>query len=72
MTLPCLNIVGRKSSIFPWEGCEVVGKLIRNCHTVRRGQWGVWVVHRACVGGVHVWDRLLSMLAFHPNYWGAC
>lgn len=27
--------VGRQSAVFPWYGCEVVGKLIPNCHTVR-------------------------------------
>lgn len=38
ITIPCLNVAGRKSQIFPWEGVEVVGKLIPNCHTVRGGR----------------------------------
>ena len=32
---PPLPAVGRRSAVFPWYGCEVVGKLIPNCHTVR-------------------------------------
>ncbi|KAI7836993.1 hypothetical protein COHA_009175 [Chlorella ohadii] len=34
IAIPCLNVVGRKSAVFPWYGVEVVGKLIPNCHTV--------------------------------------
>lgn len=34
VSIPCLNLVGRKSAVFPWYGCEVVGKLIPTCHTV--------------------------------------
>ncbi|KAL4431472.1 hypothetical protein ABPG75_006728 [Micractinium tetrahymenae] len=42
ITVPCLNLVGRKSAVFPWYGCEVVGKLVPNCHTVffeRANHW---------------------------------
>ena len=31
---PCLNLVGRKSGVFPWQGTAVVGNLIPKCHTV--------------------------------------
>ena len=56
MTLPCLNIVGRKSSIFPWEGCEVVGKLIRCWASPTKG-----ICHS--VGGGLVRDKWLQLLA---------
>lgn len=32
--IPCLNLVGRRSAVFPWWGPEAVGKLVPNCHTV--------------------------------------
>ncbi|EFN51577.1 hypothetical protein CHLNCDRAFT_140070 [Chlorella variabilis] len=32
--IPCLNIVGRQSAVFPWYGSEAVGKLVPNAHTV--------------------------------------
>lgn len=32
--IPCLNLVGRLSGVFPWEGCAVVGQLIPDCKTV--------------------------------------
>src|SRR5665811_1682642 len=35
ISIPCLNVVGRLSATFPWEGSAVVGQLIPNCHTVR-------------------------------------
>ncbi|KAK9904786.1 hypothetical protein WJX75_002581 [Coccomyxa subellipsoidea] len=34
ISIPCLNVVGRLSATFPWEGSAVVGQLIPNCHTV--------------------------------------
>eukprot|EP01024_Parvocaulis_polyphysoides_P025259 TRINITY_DN23067_c1_g1_i5.p1 TRINITY_DN23067_c1_g1~~TRINITY_DN23067_c1_g1_i5.p1 ORF type:complete len:298 (+),score=38.22 TRINITY_DN23067_c1_g1_i5:40-894(+) len=34
INVPCLNCVGRKSDIFPWEGVAVVGDMIPNCCTV--------------------------------------
>lgn len=35
IAVPCLNLVGRRSAVFPWWGTEIVGRLIPNCHTVR-------------------------------------
>ncbi|BDA49392.1 AB hydrolase superfamily protein YdjP [Coccomyxa sp. Obi] len=32
--IPCLNLVGRISKTFPWQGTAVVGQMIPNCHTV--------------------------------------
>mmetsp|Transcript_40640 Transcript_40640/g.102201 ORF Transcript_40640/g.102201 Transcript_40640/m.102201 type:complete len:284 (-) Transcript_40640:157-1008(-) len=32
--IPCLNLVGRLSGVFPWEGCAVVGRMIPDCKTV--------------------------------------
>jgi hypothetical protein len=34
--LPLLNLVGRRSRVFPWQGCEAVGKLAPHAHTVRQ------------------------------------
>lgn len=34
INIPCLNIVGRHSQVFPWWGCEATGNLIPNCRTV--------------------------------------
>jgi len=33
--VPCLNLVGRRSAIFPWQGTEVVGRLVPACRTAR-------------------------------------
>lgn len=33
--VPCLNLIGEVSGVFPEAGCRVVGELIPNCHTVR-------------------------------------
>ena len=33
--VPCLNVIGGRSGIFPVEGTAVVGQLIPHCHTVR-------------------------------------
>ena len=32
--VPCLNLVGELSGVFPEAGCRAVGDLIPNCHTV--------------------------------------
>lgn len=32
--VPCLNLVGALSGVFPLEGTQAVGKLIPHCHTV--------------------------------------
>jgi pimeloyl-ACP methyl ester carboxylesterase len=29
--VPCINLIGRQSAVFPWWGCEEVGRLIPNC-----------------------------------------
>jgi non-heme chloroperoxidase len=39
----CLNIVGRHSQVFPWWGCEVVGKLVPRCETVFFEGQGHWL-----------------------------
>lgn len=43
ITIPCLNLVGRKSAVFPWYGTECVAKLIPNCHTVFFEQANHWL-----------------------------
>lgn len=35
--MECLNIVGRQSGVFPWQGCAIVGELIPKSHTVSVG-----------------------------------
>lgn len=37
ITIPCLNLVGGVSGVFPVEGVKEVGRLVKHCHTVRRG-----------------------------------
>jgi non-heme chloroperoxidase len=34
ITIPCLNIVGRRSAVFPYWGCQEVSRLIPNSHCV--------------------------------------
>lgn len=34
ITIPCLNIIGKKSTVFPYWGCEEVSRLLPNCRTV--------------------------------------
>ena len=34
--VPCLNLIGRRSAVFPWQGTELVGRLVPACRTVRR------------------------------------
>lgn len=34
--VPCLNVVGGRSGVFPVEGTATVGQLIPHCHTVRQ------------------------------------
>lgn len=34
ISIPCLNLVGRRSAVFPWWGPEAVGKMMSSCHTV--------------------------------------
>jgi non-heme chloroperoxidase len=43
ITFPCLNVVGKKSRVFPWKGSEVVGTLIPNCHTVYFEEANHWL-----------------------------
>lgn len=31
ISVPCINIVGRMSAVFPWWGVEEVGRLVPNC-----------------------------------------
>ena len=32
--MPCLNVIGGRSGVFPVEGTAVVGELTPHCHTV--------------------------------------
>lgn len=32
--VPCLNIIGRRSAVFPFWGCEEVSRLLPNCRTL--------------------------------------
>ena len=32
--VPCLNLIGRQSAVFPWQGTEIVGRLVPTCRTV--------------------------------------
>jgi hypothetical protein len=32
--VPCLNLIGELSGVFPEAGCRAVGDLIPDCHTV--------------------------------------
>jgi len=41
--LPCLNLVGRRSNVFPWEGCAAVGSLIPDCKTVFFEECNHWL-----------------------------
>lgn len=34
ITIPCLNMIGKKSAVFPYWGCEEVSRLLPNCRTV--------------------------------------
>ena len=34
ISIPCLNIIGRKSAVFPFWGCEEVSRLLPNCRTL--------------------------------------
>lgn len=34
ITVPCLNLIGELSGVFPEAGCRQVGHLIPNCHTM--------------------------------------
>lgn len=34
INVPCLNVIGRRSTVFPFWGCEEVGRLLPNSHTV--------------------------------------
>ena len=34
ITVPCLNMIGKKSAVFPYWGCEEVSRLLPNCRTV--------------------------------------
>ena len=34
VSVPCLNVVGRRSAVFPWWGCEEVARLVPDCQTV--------------------------------------
>ncbi|KAK9817691.1 hypothetical protein WJX72_000678 [[Myrmecia] bisecta] len=34
IAVPCLNLVGRQSEVFPWQGCAVVGEHIPECQTI--------------------------------------
>lgn len=34
LAIPCLNLVGALSGVFPLEGTLAVGELIPNCHSV--------------------------------------
>lgn len=48
--VPCLNLIGRQSAVFPWQGTEVVGRLVQTCRTVRALwclYWQPAVVHRS-------------------------
>ena len=33
ISVPCVNVVGRRSAVFPWWGVEEVGRLVPTCHT---------------------------------------
>ncbi len=35
ISVPCLNVIGGRSGVFPREGTATVGELIPHCHTVR-------------------------------------
>lgn len=35
ITIPCLNIAGGRSGVFPVEGVMEVGRRMKHCHTVR-------------------------------------
>merc|ERR1712023_253944 len=41
--IPCLNLVGRCSNVFPWQGCAVVGELIPDCKTVFFEECNHWL-----------------------------
>ncbi|KAK9835967.1 hypothetical protein WJX81_002235 [Elliptochloris bilobata] len=41
--VPCLNLIGRQSAVFPWQGTEVVGRLVPACRTVVFENCGHWL-----------------------------
>ena len=51
--VPCLNLIGRRSAVFPWQGTELVGRLVPACRTVRRSKPSL-LSPRACTLGAAV------------------
>lgn len=43
ITIPCLNVIGKKSAVFPYWGCEEVSKLLPNCRTLYFEEENHWL-----------------------------
>lgn len=41
--IPCLNVIGKKSAVFPYWGCEEVSKLLPHCRTLYFEEENHWL-----------------------------
>jgi len=64
--IPCLNIIGRRSAVFPFWGCEEVSRLIPNCRTLYFENENHWLY----IEEPQQFSKVISSFARSPGFDG--
>lgn len=64
--IPCLNIIGRRSAVFPFWGCEEVSRLIPNCRTLYFENENHWLY----IEEPQQFSKIISSFARSPGFDG--